>query len=145
MHEDLEAELARRPKMTEEQRKRAAELFPGMYFDEYGCNKFNEPIYSTLVFPKRNLSDYPAVIRSNKEVAVIAINHKRGYILHRDGAKTEPSDIEKLIWGHPEIPMEPSHWATIAIGKKPPKPDWETEKQYNDRIREIKKTMTWLK
>jgi hypothetical protein len=41
--------------------------------------------------------------------------------------------------------MEPSHWATLAIGKKPPKPDWETDKQYNERIKELKKELTWLK
>jgi hypothetical protein len=134
-----------RPKMSEELRKYAEEVYPGMYFDEYGCNKFNEPIVSTLVFPKKNLSDYPAVIRSNREVAVIAINPKRGYVLHKDGAKTEPSDIEKLIWSHPEIPFGVSHWAIVAVGKKPQKLPWEDEKEYNERIKAIKKELTWLK
>jgi hypothetical protein len=63
-------------------------------FSKY--NRFNCPIYSPPLFPEK-LSDYPVIICGNKDIALVAINRRKGFILHRDGAKTELSDVEELL------------------------------------------------
>jgi hypothetical protein len=134
------------PKITEERRKELEDAFPDMYFDEYGYNRFNEPMVSRRVFPLE-LRECPAVVRSDENVAIIAINPKRGYILHRDGAKTEPSDLENLVFSsnYSNLPFCSYAWAVLAIGKKPEPRNWESKEEYNERIKAIKKELTWLK
>jgi hypothetical protein len=133
------------PKMTDEERADAARAFPGMFFDEYGHNKWNEPTVARCVFPPE-LKECPKVVRSNKEVAIIALNPKRGYVLHRDGAKTEPTNLEKLVFSkeHSELDFDGADWALLAIGKQAEKRSWESDEVYKTRVKALKEELTWI-
>jgi hypothetical protein len=133
------------PKMTDEERADAARAFPGMFFDEYGHNRMNEPFVTIKVYPVE-LKECPKVVMSNKEVAIIALNPKRGYVLHRDGAKTEPSDLKKLMFNsqYSSLPCEGFDWALLAIGKKAKKRSWESDETYNTRVKALKEELTWI-
>jgi hypothetical protein len=62
-------------------------------YDKY--TRFDCPLVTVELYPK-DLSKYPKVVSGDKERAIIAINPKRGFIVHRDGAKSELGDVQKM-------------------------------------------------
>jgi hypothetical protein len=104
-----------------------------------------EPMFGYPTLPE-NLCDYPVVLCSSDIVAIIGINPKCGYILHRvDGAKTESFYITECHFSSDlNIPFDVPDWAVLAIGKQPEPHNWELEEEYRKRIKKIKKTIPWL-
>jgi hypothetical protein len=77
-------------------------------------SRFQDPAYIPPIFPE-NLRDYPVVVCYNSEIAVVAINKHKGFVLHRDGAKTEPSDVEKLLLSQEEVACGSCRWGEVLI------------------------------
>jgi hypothetical protein len=88
------------------------DYFSKIDFSKY--NRFDCPIYSPPLYPE-NLSDYPAVICSTEDTAVIAINKRKGFVLHRDGAKTELSDLEELVLAQNGVIYGSCRWGREMI------------------------------
>ncbi|MDR1484797.1 MAG: hypothetical protein LBT09_08240 [Planctomycetaceae bacterium] len=76
-------------------------------------NRFNCPIISYPFYP-HDINEYPFVICSNLETAIIAINPTRGMIIHRDGSKSEPSNLQKLC-DDIRLPDQDHEWANEIL------------------------------
>jgi len=93
-------------------------------------SQFSGPIvFGPPIYPK-HLSDYPAVIRSDDKLAIVATDRKTGYLMVKVVrrnctmiAKTELQDLAKLEEKFP-LACNKSRWALEAIGKQVPPPPW---------------------
>jgi hypothetical protein len=75
---------------TPEEARKAIEKNP--YLERY-----LGPVYAEPLIPE-DLSKYPFVIACDDDTtAIVALNPKRGYIMLKNGRRTEPEPLEKLL------------------------------------------------
>jgi hypothetical protein len=65
-----------------------------------------------------DLSKYPLVIASTKEIAIVAVHPKQGYLLYKNGTKTELGDLQKILDDTPSIPTGSYQWAYDTVQKE---------------------------
>jgi hypothetical protein len=75
--------------------------------------RFDCPITSKPLYPD-DPDAYPFVLACDREQAIIAVNRRRGFILHRDGTRTETDDLEKLFDAS-DLPVYGLQWACEAL------------------------------
>ena len=82
------------------------------------------PVFGSPIFPQDS-SEYPVLVASDDDRAIVAVNRKTGYLLYRDGlAKSELDDLKVLEEKYLKvIAPGPRRWAMEAIGKPVPE-DW---------------------
>jgi hypothetical protein len=106
------------------------------------CTRMYDPLFTYPLIPP-NLDVYPTVILSSKTTAIIGINPKCGFILHSDGAKTELSDLQKLVEENINIPGAFYDWAIAWVEKEYKKKhvDWVAieRKRYFKEVEEWEK------
>jgi hypothetical protein len=74
-------------KWTKEEIEEASKKYP--YLQRYFDN-----VYASPLIPE-NLDAYPFVIACDKNtMSIVALNPKRGYIMLKNGRKTEPESLE---------------------------------------------------
>ncbi|MDR2170685.1 MAG: hypothetical protein LBP59_11125 [Planctomycetaceae bacterium] len=79
-------------------------------------NRFNLPMSFRPLYPT-DLNKYPFVIASNEERAIIALSPKRGFIIHKDGARGSTENLQELCNSTPDIPLGPYRWAKELLAK----------------------------
>ncbi|MDR2170684.1 MAG: hypothetical protein LBP59_11120 [Planctomycetaceae bacterium] len=68
----------------------------------------------TLRIGKRK--DNPYVVKGDSERAIIAINSRLGFILHSDGARTDPDNLKRLLLDNEIIDGDYS-WVDVILAK----------------------------
>jgi hypothetical protein len=76
--------------------------------------RFFDTVYAEPLIPE-DLSKYPFIIACDEDtMSIVALNPKRGYIMLKNGRKTEPESLEKLL-EETSIPTGAWRWAVDML------------------------------
>jgi len=94
-------------------------------------SQFSGPVvFGPPIYPQHS-SEYPAIIRSDEKLAIVAVDRETGYLMVRVVrrncvmiAKTELQPLADLEKNFPLV-CNKQRWALKEIGQKPSPPPWE--------------------